>query len=152
MSELLSIFCKSFRTDLRRVQRLLQSIKIYNIENIPIYLSVPSEDLKLFEENLNQFNVNLISDLDIISANKNIKPKKFFALAGHVSQQIIKAEFWRLGYSENYLCIDSDAVFIRPFTRNNYITEDSIPYTIIDQGHSILNECLRKSRFSQAFV
>jgi hypothetical protein len=146
MAESLSVFCKSYRTDLRRVQRLLQSIKKYNTQNIPVYLSVPACDIILFKENLKEFNGKLISDLDIIAENKKIMPENFLSMPGNISQQIVKAEFWRLGYSENYLCVDSDAVFIRPFTRDSYVSETNIPYTVIDQGHTILNDCLKKSR------
>ena len=146
MAESLSVFCKSYRIDLRRVQRLLRSIKKYNTQNIPVYLSVPSSDIKLFKENLKEFNVKLLSDLDIILENKKIIAENFLSIPGNISQQIVKAEFWRLGYSENYLCVDSDAVFIRPFTRDSYVSETDIPYTVIDQGHTILNDCLKKSR------
>ena len=146
MAETLAIFCKSYRTDLRRVQRLLLSLDKHNESNIPVYVSVPPDDLALFRSCIHQDNVSLLSDLDVISKNQSLRIEQYRSLPGHVSQQIVKAEFWRLGYSENYICVDSDAVFIRPFSHQSYLSQSGIPYTVVDQGHSILNESLRKSR------
>jgi len=146
MPEPLSIFCKSYRTDLRRVQRLLLSLEKHNESNIPVYVSVPPADLALFKSCIHQDNVSLLSDLDIITKNQSIRIEQYLSLPGHISQQIVKAEFWRLGYSENYICVDSDAVFIRPFSHQSYLSPSGIPYTVVDQGHSILNESLKKSR------
>lgn len=142
----LSIFCKSYRTDLRRVIRLLESIKKYNKENIPVYISVPEADLDVFRKNLGNFNFFLVSDLEIVTKNPKLSVEHFNSLPGNISQQIVKAEFWRLATSENYLCIDSDATFIRPFEHSSYISESGTPYTVIDQGLDILNDGLRKSR------
>jgi hypothetical protein len=146
MARPLSIFCKSYKTDLRRVQRLLQSIEKYNEDEIPVYISVPSEDVVLFEEHLKGFNASVLSDLDVVSKNSNVNLDQFLSLPGNISQQIVKSEFWRLDYSENYVCIDSDAIFIRPFHSGSYLSELGTPYTVIDQGHEILNDSLRKSR------
>lgn len=146
MSRLLSIFCKSYKTDLRRVRRLLQSIEKYNEEKIPVYISVPAEDINLFQKHLRDFEVSILSDLDIISKNSNIKLDQFISLPGNIAQQIVKSEFWRLDHSENYVCVDSDAIFIRPFRSASYLSEIGYPYTVIDQGHEILNDSLRKKR------
>ena len=142
----LSIFCKSYKTDLRRVHRLMQSIKKYNDEKIPVYISVPPEDIVLFEENLKDFEVSILSDLDVVTKNSQLNLDQFRALPGNLAQQIVKAEFWRMNYSENYVCVDSDAMFIRPFRTGSYLSECGTPYTVIDEGHEILNESLRKSR------
>ncbi len=34
---------------------------------------------------------------------------------GYINQEIVKLAFWELGLTENYFCVDSDAVFVRPF-------------------------------------
>jgi len=131
---------------LRRVQRLLESVKKYNVDAIPVYVSVPPQDLALFQAHAKGLNVFLISDLDILSKNSNIDLEQFNSLPGNVAQQIVKAEFWRLDHSENYVCIDSDAIFIRPFRHGSFLSGSGIPYTVVDQGHDFLNDCLRSSR------
>lgn len=146
MSRPLSIFCKSYKTDLRRVNRLLQSIEKYNEEKIPVYISVPFEDVALFQEHLSGFGASILSDLDVVSKNLNVKLDQFLSLPGRIAQQIVKSEFWRLDCSENYVCIDSDAIFIRPFRSSSYLSDLGAPYTVIDQGHAIFNDSLRKTR------
>ena len=124
----------------------MQSIKKYNDEKIPVFISVPPEDVALFKVNLKDFEVSILSDLDVVTKNPYLNLDKFRSLPGNIAQQIVKAEFWRLNYSENYVCVDSDAMFIRPFRTTSYLSEFGTPYTVIDEGHEILNESLRKSR------
>ena len=42
------LFCKSFRDDVLRVKKLLDSVVEFNQEKIPFYLSVPKKDLDIF--------------------------------------------------------------------------------------------------------
>ncbi len=46
----------------------------------------------------------------------------------------MKAGFWRLNISANYLCLDSDCVFIRPFYENDFLAEDKTPFTVLHQN------------------
>jgi hypothetical protein len=74
-------------------------------------------------------------------------------MPGYLSQQVVKSEFWRLGYSEVYLCLDSDAFFIRPFGRADFMAADGTPYTMLDEAHDLLEDALRhkKTRVLEAF-
>lgn len=137
------LYCKSYRTDLKRTCRLAKSISEFNTEKIPFFVSTPKADQALFKEHLSEFNVVLIDDESIIRTNPRIDSNKLTQLPGGISQQIIKSEFWRLGISDNYVCIDSDSFFIRPFTRREFLFDDSYPYTIINEGHDILDLSLR---------
>jgi hypothetical protein len=69
------------------------------------------------------------------------------------SQQVVKSEFWRLGLSESYVCLDSDAVFIRPFSSEDFLAPDGYPYTVIDEAHDLLEGALqnRRSRIVEDF-
>lgn len=149
-----ALFCKSYRTDLKRVVRLAFSIKKYNSEGILFYVSVPSSDISLFREHLNELNVTLIADEEIIEASSSINISQIQKMPGGLSQQIVKSEFWRLGISTAYLCLDSDAVFIRPFGVNDFMAPGEIPYTVIDEGHeslaSIVNQ--KKYRILQDYI
>ena len=60
----LTLFCKSYRNDLLRVVRLAQSIRQFNSEAIPFYVSVPEQDHALFSEKLTEFDVILLTDED----------------------------------------------------------------------------------------
>jgi hypothetical protein len=140
------LYCKSYKTDLKRTVRLAQSIERFNADAIPFYISTPNEDLDLFRERLSGLQVNLIDDDSIISANPRIDAQKLALLSGGKTQQIIKSEFWRLGISNAYVCIDSDSFFIRPFGRRDFISEDGTPYTVINEGLDILDVALRNGK------
>lgn len=132
------LYCKSFRNDVLRVKRLANSIEQFNYEKIPFYVSTPSSDLALFREALDGLPVILISDEEIIRANPVLNQELIDALPGAKSQQIVKSEFWRLGISDSYLCIDSDCVFIRQFSQSDFITPDGYPYTIVHEAKELL--------------
>lgn len=141
------LFCKSYSTDLKRVIRLASSIQQYNTEGIHFYVSVPSSDLSLFRQHLSNLNVELVADETIVAASPRIKMCQLQQIAGGLTQQIIKSEFWRLGISTVYLCLDSDAVFIRPFGVSDFMTSDGIPYTVIDEGHESLESVIRQKKY-----
>lgn len=149
-----ALFCKSYCTDVKRVVRLASSIQEFNTELIPFYVSVPSADLALFREHLSGFCVELLADETIVAASDRIKLTQLQQMSGGLTQQIVKSEFWRLGISSAYLCLDSDALFIRPFGMSDFIGPSEIPYTVIDEGHESLESALRqkKYRVAQAFV
>lgn len=151
--DLISLYCKSYRTDLKRTLRLVDSVERHNVEDIPFYISVPSADFDLFKSHLTHRKATLILDNDIIKANPKIDLKKIAALHGGISQQIIKSEFWRLDFSKIYVCLDSDSMFIRPFRKSDFLAEGDIPYTVIDEGHELLESSLLygDKRFIQNF-
>jgi hypothetical protein len=149
----LVLYCKSYSTDLKRVVRLAQSIQQFNAESIPFYVSVPQIELPLFYEHLSNLDVELLCDEDIVKASPNINANNVKRMPGHLSQQVIKSEFWRLGLSSAYLCLDSDALFIRPFGLADFITTDGTPYTMMDEAHDLLEDALRhkKDRIIESF-
>lgn len=146
MSVPLALFCKSYKTDLRRAVRLAQSVTRFNVEKIPFYISTPKADLHLFKEHLAGLRVEIVEDDFIVQLNPKLNINKIKALPGNISQQIIKSEFWRLGLSDAYLCLDSDAVFIRPFYHRDYLWENSVPYTVIDESHGFLEASLSSGK------
>jgi hypothetical protein len=149
----IALFCKSYHTDLKRVQRLFKSIERFNEDDLPCYLSVPSSEISLFRSGLTGMKVTLVADESIISCNPNIDPLQLAHLPGHISQQIIKSEFWRLNLSDTYLCVDSDAVFIRPIKKSDYLLPNDQPYTVMDQCHEFLFSAIleRKNDTVKAF-
>ena len=146
MTTPLALYCKSYSTDLRRLVRLAESVRKFNVEGLPFYVSVPLAELSLFREHLLHVNVELIADESILAASPRINPYQVARMPGNVSQQIVKSEFWRLGLSEAYVCLDSDAVFIRPFGRSEFISDDGTPYTMLDEAHDLLEDALRHGR------
>jgi hypothetical protein len=116
--ESIVLYCKSYRNDVHRAKALLGSISKYNEDNIPFYISVPSQDISLFKNTLGTENYTLIED-ELIANNP-----------GWVGQQVVKAQFWKLGLTKNYLCLDSDSIFIKPFFKSDFLFTEDIPYTV----------------------
>lgn len=142
----LTLYCKSYRTDLKRVVRLAQSVRRYNSDHLPFYVSVPQADLPLFQEHLDGLGVELLTDDEIIHASPRITAEQIRDMSGSLSQQVVKSEFWRLGLSSAYLCLDSDAAFIRPFGLADFMTTDGTPYTMMDECHDLMEDAIRHKR------
>ena len=131
----LVLYCKSYRNDFLRLQRLLSSIEQYNDDQIPFYISTPVADKEMLEKILGEHgSYTWIADEDIVAANPKAVFEQYQAMPGGLSQAIVKSEFWRLKISENYLCLDSDCVFIRPFSKADFLTADGIPFTVLHQN------------------
>ncbi len=128
------LFCKSYRRDVLRAARLANSIRRFNAQNLPFYLSCPAADMELFTTTIGTDGVIFLKDEEIIAANPALDQNAIDALPGVVSQQIVKAEFWRLGLCENYLCLDSDSYFIRNFGGDDFLTPGGVPYTVMNDS------------------
>lgn len=133
-----ALYCKSYNVDVFRVKRLAASVARYNVDKIPFVVSCPAAHLELFQAQLQGYAVTLICDEDIIQANPLHKVEQINSILGHISQQIIKSEFWRLEFSRSYLCLDSDCQFIRPFRQAEFLAPDGEPYTVMDEAREIL--------------
>jgi Family of unknown function (DUF6492) len=134
----LVLYCCTYSKDLNRVKRLLKSISEFNVDQIPVYISAPEKELLLFQQELKGFTFELISELDILKKNPLIDISKLYQQRGWIQQQVIKSEFWRMGISENYLVLDSDCIFIKPFSNADFIAKDDIPYSIVHEGRDVL--------------
>lgn len=128
------LYCKSYRRDVRRAARLAESIRRFNLQKLPFYLSCPASDMQLFKSTIGSEGVIFLEDEEIIAANPALDQKVIDELPGVVSQQIVKSEFWRLGLCENYLCLDSDSYFIRNFGRDDFLTPAGVPYTVMNDS------------------
>ena len=133
----LVLYCKSYRNDFLRLKRLLASIDRFNADGLPFYISTPIADHELLIQIVGQEGYHWVADEEIVRANAQADFAAYQAMPGGLSQQIIKSEFWRLGLTENYLCLDSDSLFIRPFYRPDFMAVDGNPYTVLHQNKEL---------------
>lgn len=131
------LYCKSYSRDFLRLKRLLESVKQFNVDQLDFYISTPKADKALLEQVLGVGGYVWVADEDIVAANPKSDFAKYQAMPGGLSQQIIKSEFWRLGFSENYLCLDSDSLFIRNFYKSDFLSNDGVPYTVLHQNKEL---------------
>lgn len=141
----LALFCKSYRPDLRRACRLTESISRYNRDALPFYMSVPAVDYDLFADKLPAGVCQLLTDEEILAETRAVygSPPASFPL--HLRQQLIKLEFWRLGLAANYLWIDSDSYFIRPFAEKDFLQGET-PLTVMHDGGDLFEFMARQGR------
>lgn len=131
------LYCKSYSRDFLRLKRLLSSIQKFNPEHIPFYISTPQADRELLIQVLGAEGYFWVADEDIVAANPKSDFAKYQAMPGGLSQQIVKSEFWRLQQAQNYLCLDSDSIFIRDFHQADFLTADGVPYTVLHQNKEL---------------
>jgi hypothetical protein len=145
------LFCKSYKGDLLRVKDLCASIQKHNEEEIPFYISVPQQDRQLFKLNVGVIYPNIIwlSDEDIVASNPKARLEDYRSWDGRLSQQVIKSEVWRLFVSNQiptcqYLCIDSESIFLRNFGYKDFYASDGYPYTIMHDHRDLLELASKK--------
>jgi len=124
------LFCKSYEKDALRARRMAESVQRFNADSIPLYMSVPASDLDIFKQCVDNASCQFITDEEILQ--KSIQahgplPSRF---PSEFLQQLIKLEFWRMDLCKNYVWIDSDSYFIRPFTVKDFFYDETIPYTV----------------------
>lgn len=130
----LVLYCKSYRKDFLRLKRLLKSISDFNADRIQFYVSTPKADYELLTQLVGSEGYVWISDESILESNPAVPIGIEKTKSGSLTQQIVKSEFWRLGLCENYVCLDSDCIFIKPFYKSDFIANDGHPYTVIYQN------------------
>lgn len=139
------LFCKSYSGDLKRLQRLWQSIETFNLDRIPFFVSVPAAELDLFQRQLGRpLGLSWVADEDIVQANPRAALSYYRTWDGRLSQQVVKSEFWRYAGCASYLCIDSESEFLRDFTVADFIDPEGRPYTVMHQGKELNQLAINK--------
>lgn len=140
---------KTYERDYDAAVRLIHSFCLYNVEHIKCFVVLPEKtegnfircfsdeekaDIRIVYEE--QF--NCLVNTDVNGINK-----------GYINQEIIKLCFWELGLAENYFCIDSDAVFIRPFYKKDFMYDENTPYTVLFEDKDLQADPLYYNCFWQ---
>jgi len=122
------ILVKSYREDSNAARRLFASLAQFNVENIPVWVVVPEADVALFNELVgDQGQVLSESSLQQYLVSESVAGIR----PGYINQEIVKLAFWELGLAQNYLPVDSDAVFLRPFGVSDFMYSSDVPYTVL---------------------
>jgi hypothetical protein len=122
-------FCKTFNGDINYFKNLYQSYLRFNIDQIPLYISIPRVDFELFNRQFKSENVYLVIDEEISEELISNKIGNF--TPGYINQQIIKLSFWKKNIAKNYFCIDSDSYFIKNIYYKDFINDENIPYSVL---------------------
>lgn len=137
--EKIILFCKSYDRDMLRARRMAKSIQRFNLDHIPLYMSVPAKDLTAFKNCFKNISCIFLSDEQILRASQDANGNLPTLFPSHLLQQLIKLEFWRMALCKNYCWIDSDSYFIKPFQIKDLMASDDVPYTVQHDNHELLN-------------
>jgi hypothetical protein len=118
-----AILVKSHAADRDYALRLLASLARHNADDVPVHVVVPDTDVASFAGH-----------------GAEVIPESAFAphlvtessggfSAGYLNQEIVKLAFWEVVPVSAYLCVDSDAEFLRDFHRTDFLADDSTPFT-----------------------
>lgn len=125
-----ALLVKSYRNDYAYAGRLLDSIRHHNRDSIPVYMVVPDDDLQLFAS-IEDEGVRIIGESLLGSHLVDHEVAGFST--GYINQEIVKLAFWELALAENYLCVDSDAEFIRDFHITDFMATPDVPFTFMTE-------------------
>ena len=142
----LVLFCKSFDRDMYRARRMAESAARFNSDNIPLYISVPLKDFNEFEKAFSHIPCSFITDEAVLEKSIETYGKIPGLYPTHLFQQLIKLEFWRMDLCSNYVWLDSDSYFIRPFTTKTFLHDEETPYTICHESRDLFDFASRHNK------
>lgn len=120
------LFCKTYSGDKDLFDTLINSIRKYNIDNIPLQVSVPDRDYNTFK---GQYpNVDFVTDESIVGGTM---------VESWVKQQYVKMAYYKKRTAKYYVILDSDFEFIDKFKKSNFIMEDGTPKFVMHGNHDL---------------
>ena len=123
------VFCKTYSGDLDRVSLMIASFNKYNIDKLPLILSVPERELEMFKH-FESKTIQIVTDESY--AGKYFTQECLSGLpVGYCNQEICKLAFWESKIAKNYLCLDSDSLFIRDFHESDFMADHDTPYMVL---------------------
>lgn len=141
------IMLKSYLPDIDYTKRFLESFTKYAMEPIPLYVVVPDQDVTEFSQIVGSLGEvlpeSLWSDYLVDYPIHGNSP-------GYINQEIIKLAFGEKNYLANYLCADSEAVFIRPFTSADFMADPTTPFTFLTEDHELQVDPIYFNRYGRA--
>lgn len=126
-------FLKTYHKDYKRAACLIESYRKYNKDNIPLFCACPKEDKHMFEP-LSGKDVLIIDEKSIY---QNVFSENENNNAGYLNQQIYKLAFAERGLCANYMCLDSDALFIRDFYKKDFMYNEETPYMTLVEDNDL---------------
>lgn len=134
---LFGFLLKTYLGDLQETSALVESFNKHNVGNLPLDIVVPKSDINFFQA-FSSETITVLSE-DLIPATYTqvsiggIRP-------GYINQEIVKLSYFRLNRSENYMCLDSDALFIRDFQMSDFMRQDGTPFTVLFEDRELKSD------------
>jgi hypothetical protein len=129
----LALFCKTYIKDIDRFAQLAGSVRAFNEDHLPFLVSTPSRDAAAFGERFANEPILWITDEELVRGGLD---------DGWTQQQIVKFHVGHSGVADNYIMVDSDFYFIRPFATRHFLNGRGDPFLVMIDG--------ARSRFFEA--
>ncbi|MDA7565830.1 DUF6492 family protein [Pontimonas sp.] len=139
------LMLKTYAPDLPYVERLVSSFHEHNRDGLKLYVVVPEVDLPLFERFVDAC-VTIVCDEEIPVPYATEAEAKGQNL-GFINAGVSKLGFWEMGVCLNYFSIDSDLVFIRPFSASDFLAPDRRPYVVCTEARALQADPFYFSRY-----
>ena len=131
MKEKFCFMLKTYEKDFSNALRLIKTFNCFNRDNVTIFVVLPSksiDDFLLLIDDENNKNIVLIPEEQCpYLVNEDFSK---YLTRGYINQEIVKLWFWELNKCDNYLCLDSDGMFIRDFYINDFMYSEDVPFTV----------------------
>lgn len=127
---------KTYAGDIEAASNLITSFNEHNKDQIALDVVVPEQDLGLFS----RFSSNTIA---VIA--ENTVPATFTSdfvdgiRPGYINQEIVKLAYFKTNRFQNYLCLDSDALFITDFWLSDFVQSDGTPFTVLVEDRELMS-------------
>lgn len=130
----LALLLKSYAGDRAYAGRMVESFQQHNADGLTLHVVIPQADRAAFADLAGphvQFHDEEAFAEHLVSAPvAGVRP-------GYINQEIVKLAFWELGLADNVFTVDSDAVFIRDFTRRDFMRDETTPYTVLVEDREL---------------
>ena len=127
----LAIFLCSFRRDLLRAVRQIESIQAFNVDRLPVWVAVPLADMDFFRQHIPSGGVHWVTQEEVFAQTPSSRAVPFDQIPGGIAQQVVKADAWRLEMAQNLLVTDSDCLFLRPFQAADFFNSSGVLKTVV---------------------
>lgn len=143
--DLISIFIKTYQKDYLRSKNLIESILKYNIDKIPVWVACPKSDLVEFKslELAPWINCLVEEDFPVTLTQEKVNGIE----PGYINQEILKLGFSELNLSEHYFCADSDGVFLKDFTTEDFLNGEGVPKIVLVQDKELIIDNIYYERY-----
>ena len=140
------VMLKSYAPDFDYAKRFIESFREFATEEIPLYVVVPDQDVQLFTELVGETGQVLPESL---WAEHLVDYRIHGNSPGYINQEIIKLAFAEKNLLANYLCADSEAVFIRPFSKADFMADATTPFTFVTEDHELQVDPIYFARYGK---
>lgn len=134
------LFCKTYSGDKHLFDNLIDSIRKYNSDNIPLQVSVPQREYEMFKGEYP--NIDFITDESILSNNM---PESW------VKQQYVKMAYYKKRTAKYYVILDSDFEFINYFHKKDFIESDGYPKFVMHDNNDLFDWYVKSGKYQLSF-